>query len=345
MPSPAQLKLAVDDLEALTSVHAGNDNLPGLWRRFALAAEEAAGASTTANETTTGYMLRSALALESIAGTSGAEENVSYEGLLKRIVDALEVQAGGATTGSLEGRLVVAADNAEFWSPAMFPVWLDPSDTSTLWQDAAGTTPATADNDPVRRVDNKGTFGSFALAASDAERPLLKVISGRNCLRGDGAASLMTIGYRVAGSNTARFIATAYNPRRTTGIDPIAGWASGVTGSTWYFLQSRTTGAVGDPYFAGYSNDLTGPAKSLDLKVGLVRNTALEAYVLRKNAAQVNSQTKVGMNVVNVDLAIFKDTTDFGQIDLYGLVAGGVLSDADMAKLETHLGAKVGLTI
>lgn len=158
MPSIAQLKEAVDDLEALTSVHAGNDNESGLWRRFALAAEEAAGASTSANETLTGYMLRTALALESVAGTTGAEENVSHQGLLKRIVDALEVQAGAVTTGSLEGRLVVAAANATFFEVLdLAPVvWLEPSDLATVFSDDAGTTPAAVDGVVGRLADKSG---------------------------------------------------------------------------------------------------------------------------------------------------------------------------------------------
>lgn len=110
----AQLKTAVDALEALISVQAGNDNYLGRWARFAAAVEQEAGAVTEANQDLDGYMLRAAVALESIAGTSGAEENDNRAGLLKRIVDALEVQAGGATEGSLGQRLATAAVNATF---------------------------------------------------------------------------------------------------------------------------------------------------------------------------------------------------------------------------------------
>lgn len=91
-----------------------NPNEAGYWKRIAAAVESLAGATTSANDVPSGYMLRSALALESMAGTSGTEENSNYSGLLKRIVDALEVQSGVVEVGSLEHRLLLGAQNAVF---------------------------------------------------------------------------------------------------------------------------------------------------------------------------------------------------------------------------------------
>lgn len=111
----AALASIADDLEtAASATTVGNANEPGYWSRIAAASESLAGATTSANATTSGYMLRAALALESIAGTSGAEENPNENGYMKRIVDALEVQAGAVEVGSLEHRLVLAAQNATF---------------------------------------------------------------------------------------------------------------------------------------------------------------------------------------------------------------------------------------
>lgn len=103
----------------------------GQWKRIAEAAEALAGASTTANPTTAGYMLRAALALESRSGTSGAEENLNSAGIIKRIVDALEVKAGAVTTGSLGSRAVIAATNAVFLGPNLV---IDPGlDAPASW--------------------------------------------------------------------------------------------------------------------------------------------------------------------------------------------------------------------
>lgn len=112
-----QLDQIADNLQSkagLTSTN--NPTEGGDWLRIALAAEGLLGSATTANQNTAGYMQRAVTALEALSATSGAEETAGHFGILKRIVDALEVKAGAVTTGSLEGRAVTAAINAVFVS-------------------------------------------------------------------------------------------------------------------------------------------------------------------------------------------------------------------------------------
>lgn len=52
--------------------------------------------------------------------------------------------------------------------------WYDPSDLSTLFQDAGGTTPVTAVEQPVRLMLDKSGRGNSATAPSDAARPVLR---------------------------------------------------------------------------------------------------------------------------------------------------------------------------
>jgi hypothetical protein len=52
-------------------------------------------------------------------------------------------------------------------------VWYDPSDMSTLFQDAAGTTPVTAVEQPVGRMLDKSGRGNHATQATSAARPVL----------------------------------------------------------------------------------------------------------------------------------------------------------------------------
>lgn len=59
--------------------------------------------------------------------------------------------------------------------------------SGTVWQDTAGTAPATADGDPVARVDDQSGHANHLLQATSGERPLLKILSGgRRALRFDG---------------------------------------------------------------------------------------------------------------------------------------------------------------
>lgn len=123
----ATLALVATALETAAGAStSANPNEPGYWKRIAAAVESLAGATTSANDVPSGYMLRAALALESIASTSGTEENANYSGLLKRIVDALEVQSGAVEVGSLEHRLLLGAQNATFGGGEPVSLWPQP---------------------------------------------------------------------------------------------------------------------------------------------------------------------------------------------------------------------------
>lgn len=129
----ATLALVATALETAAGASTStNPNEPGYWKRIASAVEALAGATTSANDVPSGYMLRSALALESIAGTSGTEENSNYSGLLKRIVDALEVQSGAVEVGSLEHRLLLGAQNATFGGGEPVSLWPQPEFDSAV---------------------------------------------------------------------------------------------------------------------------------------------------------------------------------------------------------------------
>lgn len=113
--TPQQLALSATAIETTAGASTtANATPPGYWKRIAAASETASSTSSSANADLTGYMLRTAVALESVAGTTGAEENANYPGLLKRIVDALEVQAGAVLVGSLGYRAWQGFTNAVF---------------------------------------------------------------------------------------------------------------------------------------------------------------------------------------------------------------------------------------
>ena len=61
----------------------------------------------------------------------------------------------------------------------------DPSDLSSVFQDAVGPVPAGV-GDPVRLMQDKSGNGQHLRAGSDAARPMLKVSVGRCWLKGDG---------------------------------------------------------------------------------------------------------------------------------------------------------------
>lgn len=86
------------------------------------------------------------------------------------------------------------------WSPtSLFAasevgVWYDPSDLSTMFQDSAGTTPVTADGQPVGKILDKSGRGNHATQATAAKRPVYKTSGGLHWLQFDGVDDALATG-------------------------------------------------------------------------------------------------------------------------------------------------------
>jgi len=71
--------------------------------------------------------------------------------------------------------------------------WWDPSDLSTMFQDSAGTTPVTANNDPVGKILDKSGNGNHLTQATAGKRPLYKTSGGLSWLEFDGVDDFLSI--------------------------------------------------------------------------------------------------------------------------------------------------------
>lgn len=90
----------------------------------------------------------------------------------------------------------ISANVAASFTPASISglqLWLDASDSSSLFQDSGGTTPATADGDPVGRWADKSVNGSNGNQGDGTKKPVLKtaVKNGKNGIRFDGVNDLL----------------------------------------------------------------------------------------------------------------------------------------------------------
>lgn len=137
--------------------------------------------------------------------------------------------------------------------------WYDPSDLSTLFQDAAGTTPVTADGDPVGLMLDKSGNGNHARQATATARPLYKTSGGLHWLAFDDVDDIITaevlflgvfdygMGYVPSGATS--FILYHRQPL-TTG-----GWVGiGTAGSTATVLDDL----AGDQNSIYFDNVLSG---------------------------------------------------------------------------------------
>src|SRR5690554_7137473 len=71
-------------------------------------------------------------------------------------------------------------------------VWYDPSNLTTLFQDSAGTTPVTADGDPVGLMLDKSGNGNHVSQSVAASRPIYRTAAGLHWLEFDGVDDFLT---------------------------------------------------------------------------------------------------------------------------------------------------------
>lgn len=89
----------------------------------------------------------------------------------------------GLRRGMMGGATVPLVTMADFFASGERGCWIDPSDLSTMFQDAAGTTPVTASGQPVGLILDKSGNGNHFSQATSARRPTFVEASGKRYLQ------------------------------------------------------------------------------------------------------------------------------------------------------------------
>ncbi|MEY5101108.1 MAG: hypothetical protein RJA36_3827, partial [Pseudomonadota bacterium] len=99
---------------------------------------------------------------------------------------------------------------AELFANGEQGVWYDPSDFSTLFQDAAGTIPVTAVEQPVGRMLDKSGRGNHASQPTTTARPILRQDeNGKHYLYFDGVDDWMQTASSMDLSGTSEVVTMA----------------------------------------------------------------------------------------------------------------------------------------
>lgn len=199
-------------------------------------------------------------------------------------------------------------------------VWYDPSDMSTLFQDAAGTIQVTAAGQPVGMVRDKSGRGNHATQATATSRPILQTESGKWYLAFDGVDDSMAtaaINFTTTNNTTvwagvrklsdvAIGVVCEFGDNFNTNNGSFALFAPFQAGQAQYVIVSKGTTnvqAFRTPFAAPHTAVLTGitdiSAPSVSLRVNAttsVANTAtqgtgnygnLSLYVGRRGGASL----------------------------------------------------------
>lgn len=209
-------------------------------------------------------------------------------------------------------------------------VWYDPSDFSTMFQDSAGTTPVTAVEQPVGRINDKSGNGNHATQPTAAARP---VVSAPHYMTIDGVDDRLDLSSLslIAGMdcfvavNTNTDIPTQALFARDAGYSAFFGvWASGGGSATY-------GGAVGTPDLA-VDGTLLPAATRDDLSSAL---TVGDWHIIEYRNLDLSTWTT---------MRLFGGGLPFSG-DIGGLVLCPSQDAATRTKVRQWLGNKVGVTL
>lgn len=234
--------------------------------------------------------------------------------------------------------------------------WYDPSDLSTMYQDAAGTTPVTAVEQPVGLVLDKSGRGNHATQATSAARPVLKQDSGgRYYLNFDGVDDSLSTGSIDftstdkmtvwAGVHKASDAATAMLAELSADAGTTAGsWyltAPSAAGTYVYFSRGATAGATAT------ASGFAAPVTSVLCAIG---DIAADQCIVRVDGVQAASsaadQTAGNYTSRPLYMGMRGGTSIPFNGRIYGLVIRGAASTASqIASGERFMASKSGVQL
>lgn len=135
-----------------------------------------------------------------------------------RVTAANVAGTANATSNAIVVTAVVGFSPASLFASGEQGAWYDPSDLSTMFQDSAGTTPVTADGQPVGKILDKSGRGNHASQATAAKRPLYKTSGGLHWLQFDGVDDQLITSTFAWGTNKANAFLGILNNNAATGV-------------------------------------------------------------------------------------------------------------------------------
>ena len=237
--------------------------------------------------------------------------------------------------------------------------WYDPSDMSTLFQDAAGTTPVTALGQPVGRMLDKSGRGNHLTQTTAASRPLgQQHAAGAFHLAFDGVDDFLTIGtFNMSASDKVTVCAGV---RKLSDAAPgtLVELSASAIANAGSFRFLAPEGAVGDYGFVTggtFSGVLarspaTFPSPITSVLVG-IGDIGGDVSRLRVNGAQVaNTTDDQGTGNYGAAYPLFvgrrAGTTRPFNGNLHGLVIRGTgATTTQIAALERYMARQTGIAL
>jgi len=232
--------------------------------------------------------------------------------------------------------------------------WYDPSDLSTLFQDAAGTTPVTADGDPVGLMLDRSGNGNHASQSVAASRPIYRTDGTLRWLQFDGVDDWLSTDVISAGSPVTAQITAGVRPTRT--VDQILVEYGESNANTGHFymtvLESLKYKFLANGATGGGLTDIVEIAYAAIPETVVITGIAdLSQPVKRIRRNGVDGTSAVGSAGTFTDRALYigsrAGTGFFFASALYGTVLqfGGSLSEQNITNTEKFVAGRAGVTL
>lgn len=251
------------------------------------------------------------------------------------------------------------------WSPTLLfaageqGAWYDPADMTTLFQDAAGTTPVTAADQPVGLIRDKSGRGNDASQVTAGNRPILRTGSGLWWIEFDGVDDFLVTGSINFSTTDKLSVFSGVRKFSDAASGAIVGLGSNVNLNA-FELTSPNTPSTTD---AGLRMSGTGSAVRRTLSVPV--NTSCVVTGLGDLAgATIDNEVAIRANGV-VSVVAATGAASSGNLgnspmyigrrsgatlpysgNIYGLIVRGVATDAaGISAAENYLAGKSGVAI
>ena len=130
--------------------------------------------------------------------------------LLANTKEALRVKLGLGTevpfSQYVERAIRAPFSPLELFSGGKKGVWYDPSDLSTMFQDAAGTIPVTANGQPIGKILDKSGNGNHAVQTVSSKRMIYKTDGTLHWLESDEVDDAIVMPLALSGLTTTTLI-------------------------------------------------------------------------------------------------------------------------------------------
>jgi hypothetical protein len=222
--------------------------------------------------------------------------------------------------------------------------WYDPSDLATLFQDAAGTIPVTADGDPVGLMLDKSGNGFHASQSTTASKPVYRTNGALHWVRFDGVDDALATGTAAISGLNYSMLASAANADAASPGPVFATDNDGASSAVLYMdtraSPMRIARAGVDKYINRLASPAAGQAEVLSVSGGAETASAWVNGVLQGTTPTNDSSLTFD------DFRLGGYGIVPGSVDFYGGVAvSEVITDEARNNAQKYFADKSGVTL